>query len=79
MDYERNGWAHPLSDEELQANVKPVYYLPHHGVNHPEKKSTPLRVLFDPAYQSQGVLLNSFLYKGPCLIGNLLGSLTSIL
>ena len=36
------------------------------------RKSTPLRVVFDPACQFHGVSLNSFLYKGPCLIGNLL-------
>ena len=31
--------------------------------------------MFDPACQYQGVSLNSFLHKGPCLIGNLLGVL----
>lgn len=38
----------------------------------PEKKSTPLRIVFDPACQFQGVSLNSLLRKGPCVIGNLL-------
>jgi hypothetical protein len=73
--YERNGWSRPLSQEEVEAKDKPKYYLPHHGVYRPEKKSTPLRVVFDPACQYQGVSLNSCLYKGPCLIGNLLGVL----
>ena len=50
----------------------PVYYLPHHGIYCPEKKSTPLRVVFDPACPYQGTSLNSFLHTGPCLIGNLL-------
>ena len=31
--------------------------------------------MFDPASPYQGVSLNFFLYKGPCLIGNLLGVL----
>ena len=75
MEYEKNGWARPLTEDEVNANDKPVYYLPHHGVYRPEKKSTPLRVVFDPACQYQGVSLNSFLHKGPCLIGNLLGVL----
>lgn len=75
MEYEKNGWAHCLSQQELQADIKPVYYLPHHGIYRPEKKSTPLRVVFDRACQYQGVSLNSFLHKGPCLIGNLLGVL----
>ena len=39
------------------------------------KKSTPLRIVFDPACPYQGISLNSFLYKGPCLIGSLLGVL----
>ena len=75
MAYEKNGWARALSKEELEADIKPVYYLPHHGVYRPDKKSTPLRIVFDPASQYQGTSLNSFLHKGPCLIGNLLGVL----
>ena len=74
-EYERNGWSRKLSPEEVEDKGKPEYYLPHHGVYRPEKKSTPLRVVFDPACQFHGVSLNSFLYKGPCLIGNLLGVL----
>ena len=52
-----------------------MYYLPHHGIYRPEKKSTPLRIVFDPACTYQGVSLNSLQYKGPCLVGNLLGVL----
>ncbi|KAK3749297.1 hypothetical protein QZH41_007559 [Actinostola sp. cb2023] len=74
-EYERNGWARRLTNQELSTVRTPVYYLPHHGVYRPEKKSTPLRVVFDPASPYQGVSLNSLLHKGPCLIGNLLGVL----
>ena len=73
--YVANNWATPLSEEDLKADTKPVYYLPHHGVYRPNKKSTPLRVVFDPASPSNGVSLNSFLFKGPGLIGKLLGVL----
>ena len=73
--YQVNNWAIPLSEEDLKVERKPVYYLPHHGVYRPDKKSTPLRVVFDPASPYQGVSLNSLLYKGPGLIGNLLGVL----
>ena len=52
-----------------------MYYLPHHGVFRPDKPSTPLRVVFDPACQFNGVSLNSFLLKGPNLIGDLLAVL----
>ena len=75
MEYEKKGWARRLSEEDSEANVKPVHYLPHHGIYRPDKKSTPLRIVFNPACQYQGVSLNSFLHKGPCLIGNLLGVL----
>lgn len=75
MEYKKNGWARRLSKEDSEAKVKPVHYLPHRGIYRPDKKSTPLRIVFDPACQYQGVSLNSFLHKGPCLIGNLLGVL----
>ena len=74
-EYEKNEWALKLTDAEIKNASGPVYYLPHHGIYRPEKKSTPLRVVFDPACLYQGVSLNSFLYKDPCLIGNLLGVL----
>ena len=74
-EYEKNGWSCQLSKEEVEAKQRPEYYLPHNGVYRPEKKTTPLRIVFDPACQHHGVSLNSFLYKGPCLIGNLLGVL----
>ncbi|XP_028408499.1 uncharacterized protein LOC114531055 [Dendronephthya gigantea] len=72
-EYEKNGWARKLEDQEVR---KPhAHYLPHHGVYRPEKKSTPLRIVFDPASPYKNISLNSFLYKGPCLIGDLLGVL----
>ena len=44
MEYEKNDWARRLSEEDLEANVKLVHYLPHHGIYRPEKKSNPLRI-----------------------------------
>ena len=76
-EYIVKGWACSLSGEELNQDTKPVYYLPHHGVYHPDKPSAPLGVVFDPACKYQGVSLKSFLCKGPCLIGNLLGVILS--
>ena len=74
-EYLDNGWAVPLTQEELNDKTSPKYYLPHHAVYRPDKPSTPLRVVFDPACTYSGVSLNSFLHKGPCLIGDLLGVL----
>ena len=45
---EKNGWAQELSTDELATSKNPVYYLPYHGIYHPEKESKPLRVVFDP-------------------------------
>ncbi|CAB4003918.1 Hypothetical predicted protein [Paramuricea clavata] len=75
MQYAENNWAIPVSEEDLKVDRKPFYYLPHHGVYRPDKKSTPLQVVFDPATSYLGMSLNSFLFKGPGLIGNLLGVL----
>ena len=64
-EYEINGWARRLTESEMKNTKSPVNYLPHHGIYRPEKKSTPLRIVFDP----------TCLHKGPCLIGSLLGVL----
>ncbi|XP_064638288.1 uncharacterized protein LOC135494306 [Lineus longissimus] len=73
QEYLDKGWAVKAGPRET--DKRPLYYLPHHGVYRPDKPSTPLRIVFDPASRFQGVSLNSFLYKGPNLIGNLLGVL----
>ena len=36
MEYEKNGLARGLSEEDSEANVKPVHYLPHHGIYRPD-------------------------------------------
>ncbi|XP_046566481.1 uncharacterized protein LOC124275051 [Haliotis rubra] len=74
-EYEQNAWAEKVDMSKSHCDQGPVYYLPHHGVYRPDKPSTPLRVVLDPACQYQGVSLNSYLYKGPGLIGKLLGVL----
>ncbi|XP_067650866.1 uncharacterized protein [Haliotis asinina] len=74
-EYVEKGFAVRLEDKDIHRESFPVYYLPHHGVYRPDKPSTPLRVVFDPASEFQGVSLNSFLYKGPCMIGDLYGVL----
>ncbi|XP_046564868.1 uncharacterized protein LOC124273638 [Haliotis rubra] len=74
-EYEQNAWAEKVDMSKSLCDQGPVYYLPHHGVYRPDKPSTPLRVVLDPACQYQGVSLNSYLYKGPGLIGKLLGVL----
>ena len=59
-EYETNGWARKLSEAEIKNTEGPVYDLPHHGVYRPDKRSTPLRIIFDPACPYKGISLNSF-------------------
>ena len=51
-----------------------TWYLPHHGVRHPQKQK--LRVVFDCSAPFQGVSLNSQLLQGPNLTSSLVGVLT---
>ncbi|XP_064627990.1 uncharacterized protein LOC135487824 [Lineus longissimus] len=50
-----------------------LWYLPHHGVYHPQKKK--LRVVFDCAARFAGTSLNDRLLSGPNLTNNLVGTL----
>ena len=36
-----------LSEEEIKNYKGPVHYIPHHAVIRPEKKSTPVRIVFN--------------------------------
>lgn len=48
-----------------------MWYIPHHGVYHPQKKK--LRVVFDYAASFQGVSLNNQLLQGPDMTNPLIG------
>ena len=52
-----------------------IWYLPHHGVYHPNKPSK-IRVVFDCSSSYGGVSLNSCLLQGPDLTNSLVGVLT---
>ena len=51
-----------------------TYYIPHHGVFHPQKKDN-IRVVFDCSTKVDGTSLNDKLLKGPDLINALIGVL----
>lgn len=51
---------------EVHEPDKGVWYIPHHGVYHPQK-TDQLRVVFDCAAKYQGVSLNDSLLQGPDL------------
>jgi len=62
---------------KVPVNAEPtegrLWYLPHHGVYHPQKKK--LRVVFDCAARYGGTSLNDELLSGPNLTNNLVGTL----
>lgn len=51
----------------------PVHYIPHHAVVRPEKKSTPVHIVFNSSSVFQGHKLNNYWMKGPDLLNNLFG------
>ncbi|KAJ8022200.1 hypothetical protein HOLleu_39614 [Holothuria leucospilota] len=68
-------FAKRLSKEEQENYSGPVHYISHHAVLRPEKKSTPVRIVFNASASFQGHCLNDYWMKGPDLLNNLLGVL----
>lgn len=52
----------------------PVWYIPHHGVYHPQKPGK-IRIVFDCSARFQGTSLNDHLLTGPELTNSLVGVL----
>ena len=52
-----------------------VQYVSHHAVIRPEKKSTPVRIVFNLSANYHGHCLNGYWYKGPDLLNSLFGVL----
>ncbi|KAL7877734.1 hypothetical protein SRHO_G00043770 [Serrasalmus rhombeus] len=67
------GHAELVPREELVLQNGKGWYIPHHGVYHPEKGN--LRVVFDCSTSYQGTSLNSELFQGPNLMNSLIGVL----
>lgn len=66
-------YAEVIPCEQLEKADGRVWYIPHHGVYHPKKKT--LRVVFDCSASYQGTSLNSELLQGPDLTNSLVGAL----
>lgn len=65
-----SGFAEPVLNDELRGKPGRVWYLPHHGVIHPQKKK--LRIVYDCAATCKGISLNTECYQGPDLVNKLL-------
>lgn len=68
-EYEINGWAGRLTESEIRNSNGAVYYLPRYGIYGPEEEYDTTNCSV-PACPYQGMSLNYFVYKGPCLIRN---------
>ena len=55
---ESMGFARKLSKEEIDSYQGPVHYIPHHAVLRPEKRSTPVRIVFNSSSSYKGHTLN---------------------
>ena len=49
--------------------------MAHHAVVRPEKKTTPIRIVFNSSASFNGHTLNDYWFKGPDLLNNLFGVL----
>jgi len=70
------GYARKLTAEEAERRGRKTWYLPHHGVFHPQKNDKT-RAVFDGAALHDGLSLNNQLHQGPDLTNSLLGVLLS--
>ena len=66
--------AEKVPDNELHLDNGRVWYIPHHGVYHPQKPDK-IRVVFDASAEFNGDSLNKHLLQGPDLTNNLTGVL----
>ena len=69
------GFSRKLSEDELQKYEGPIHYVSHHAVVRPDKKSTPVRIVFNSSASFQGHCLNDYWLKGPDLLNSLFGVL----
>jgi hypothetical protein len=68
-------FSRKLTSEELKSYEGPIHYISHHEVVKPEKKSTPIRIVFNSSASYKGHRFNDYWMKGPDLPNNLFGVL----
>ena len=68
------GYAEKVTDKKEITPKDRVWYIPHHGVQHPRKNK--IRVVFDCAATYKGTSLNKQLLQGPDFTNSVVGVLT---
>lgn len=63
------GYAEEVPDTHKDKSSE-VWYIPHHGIDHP-RKPDKIRVVFDCAAKFKGTSLNEALLQGPDLTNSL--------
>ena len=74
-EMEEMNFAKKLSKKEIEDWKGPVHYIAHHAVVRPEKKTTPIRIVFNSSASFNGHTLNDYWCKGPDLLNSLFGVL----
>lgn len=69
------GVAKKLTQAELDAYRRPVYYVSYHEDLKSDSKSTPVRIIFNSSANFMGHILNDYWAKEPDLLNNMLGVL----
>ena len=72
-DMVKKGYAEKIPKDEVRQDGR-IWYLPHHGVFHPQKPNK-IRVVFDCSAEYKGEALNKHLLQGPDLTNRLVGVL----
>lgn len=70
----RNGFVERVPEAELNQDSGQQWFIPHHGIYHPQKPGK-LRVVFDCSARFMGHSLNDYLLQGPDLTNSLIGVL----
>jgi len=73
-DLIKNGYAEKVPQSRLEREKGHIWYLPHHGIYHPQKPEK-IRVVFDCSCEFEGTSLNKELLQGPDLTNSLVGVL----
>ena len=74
QDIIERGYAEKAPHEQRHNDDGKLWYIPHHGVYHPQKPGK-IRIVFDCSTNFMGHSLNKYLLQGPDLTNSLVGVL----